>query len=131
MAGGEASIRDNNLKQVFLTATNSTPLPRPCIKTGLEAKQERHAKIFPQTENLHVKDIGNLLMVLQFAPSYSDYVLYSDGGPADNVKRKYRGQKGQKQKKGMKGGLDFGDSKAPSRLGHTPQPNAKAFETTR
>lgn len=31
----------------------------------------------------------------QFAPSYSDYVLYSDGGPADNVKRKkFRGQKG-------------------------------------
>ncbi|GBF91303.1 hypothetical protein Rsub_03623 [Raphidocelis subcapitata] len=30
-----------------------------------------------------------------FAPSYSDYVLYSDGGPADNVKRKkYRGQTG-------------------------------------
>eukprot|EP00775_Hariotina_reticulata_P011616 gene11616-11760_t len=28
-----------------------------------------------------------------FAPSYSDYVLYSDGGPADNAKRKtYRGQ---------------------------------------
>jgi hypothetical protein len=34
-------------------------------------------------------------VLLQFAPSYSDYVLYSDGGPADNVKRKkYRGQKG-------------------------------------
>jgi hypothetical protein len=34
-------------------------------------------------------------VVLQFAPSYSDYVLYSDGGPADNVKRKkFRGQKG-------------------------------------
>jgi hypothetical protein len=33
--------------------------------------------------------------VLQFAPSYSDYVLYSNGGPADNVKRKkFRGQKG-------------------------------------
>lgn len=31
----------------------------------------------------------------QFAPSYSDYVLYSDGGPADNVKRKkFRGQVG-------------------------------------
>lgn len=30
-----------------------------------------------------------------FAPSYSDYVLYSDGGPAEHVKRKkYRGQKG-------------------------------------
>jgi hypothetical protein len=37
---------------------------------------------------------------LQFAPSYSDYVLYSDGGPADNVKRKkYRGQKGAAQSK--------------------------------
>jgi hypothetical protein len=34
-------------------------------------------------------------LLLQFAPSYSDYVLYSDGGPADNVKRKkFRGQKG-------------------------------------
>jgi len=32
---------------------------------------------------------------MQFAPSYSDYVLYSDGGPADNAKRKtYRGQHG-------------------------------------
>ena len=30
-----------------------------------------------------------------FAPSYSDYVLYSDGGPADHVKRKkFRGQQG-------------------------------------
>jgi len=28
-----------------------------------------------------------------FAPTYSDYVLYSDGGPTDHVKRKkYRGQ---------------------------------------
>lgn len=36
-----------------------------------------------------------LPLCLQFAPSYSDYVLYSDGGPADNVKRKkFRGQKG-------------------------------------
>jgi hypothetical protein len=35
------------------------------------------------------------LVCAQFAPSYSDYVLYSDGGPADNVKRKkYRAQKG-------------------------------------
>jgi hypothetical protein len=70
---------------------------------------------------------------LQFAPSYSDYVLYSDGGPADNVKRKkYRGQKGQKQKtKGLQGALDFGESRGPSRLGQTPQPNAKTFEATR
>ena len=29
-----------------------------------------------------------------FAPTYSDYVLYSDGGPTDHVKRKkYRGQR--------------------------------------
>jgi hypothetical protein len=26
-------------------------------------------------------------VVHQFAPTYHDYVLYSDGGPADNVKR--------------------------------------------
>ncbi|KIZ05721.1 Transmembrane protein [Monoraphidium neglectum] len=37
-----------------------------------------------------VKDVVHV-----FAPTYSDYVLYSDGGPADHVKRKkFRGQKG-------------------------------------
>jgi hypothetical protein len=36
-----------------------------------------------------------LRVCVQFAPSYSDYVLYTDGGPADNVKRKkFRGQTG-------------------------------------
>ena len=37
-----------------------------------------------------VKDVIHV-----FAPSYSDYVLYTDGGPADHVKRKkFRGQGG-------------------------------------
>lgn len=43
----------------------------------------------------HLLSLVCCFVLLQFAPSYSDYVLYSDGGPADNVKRKkYRGQKG-------------------------------------
>jgi hypothetical protein len=72
----------------------------------------------------------------QFAPSYSEYVLYTDGGPADNVKRKqFRGQSASPggKKKHMNGGLEIGGSKPPSRQGHRPdsQPNAKAFEHTR
>lgn len=75
--------------------------------------------------------------LLQFAPSYSEYVLYTDGGPADNVKRKkFRGQNASPggKKKHMDGGLEIGHgSKPPSRQGHRPdsQPNAKAFEHTR
>ncbi|KAI8476882.1 MAG: organic solute transporter Ostalpha-domain-containing protein [Monoraphidium minutum] len=45
----------------------------------------------------HAASVSDVLkdVVHVFAPSYSDYVLYSDGGPSDHVKRKkFRGQKG-------------------------------------
>jgi hypothetical protein len=46
------------------------------------------------THAISVSDVARDIIHV-FAPSYSDYVLYSDGGPADHVKRKkFRGQKG-------------------------------------
>jgi hypothetical protein len=80
-----------------------------------------------------VKDVVHV-----FAPSYSDYVLYSDGGPADHVKRKkFRGQKGTDAPKsslvknmaktglaGLDNVLEAAGGLAAGRRSKTPAPSA-------
>ncbi|WIA30390.1 hypothetical protein OEZ86_000476 [Tetradesmus obliquus] len=94
---------------------------------------------------LHAISIRDVVVdtIHVFAPSYSDYVLYSDGGPADNVKRKkYRGQKGAASSEHPKAGLmknmergvlgdDGDDQAADGRRSKTPEVCMKKLEANR
>lgn len=58
----------------------------------------------------------SLCMHLQFNPNYKTYVLYADGGPAENVKqKKFRGGARREQQPG--GGETPGDPKSKNDSG--------------